>query len=138
MTTDQRLFLNTAVRVAATRTGLDYYTDADGATHPDITAADYDTQRAYTAQLRALILATPDRFDALTVINATAATDTGALVSTGYDAGEFVDAVAANARKVNPLDPSNLPTVATWLFVGALVLGVSYIALNSSKSKLPV
>ena len=132
MTAAQRNALNNAVILAANQTGVPYWQAADGVMHagPQLS---YDASRAYLQALRAIILASPADYAPETIASASSDSDPGPLQNyTVADAAvDFVDAAAAEARKINPLDSQNIPSVGKAILTAAVIIGIAYIVVKN-------
>ena len=134
MTPAHQLNLDSAIRLAASATGLNTYRGSDGHEYADLTSADYAAQDAYLQKLKSIILANPGEFAAETVVTANTVTDPGPLqnYTVGDAVGDTVDSIAATAQAINPLSTANIATVGKIIVGVAVFLGVVYIIANSS------
>lgn len=88
MTTEERLNLNSAISLAASQTGLTTYMVGD-VKRANLENVPYETENAYLAALKNIILSYPARFDAMTVNNAKA-TNVSAYALQEYSVGDAV------------------------------------------------
>lgn len=135
MTDTQQMNLDSAVRLAASRAGLNTYTDASGHSLVDLTSASYDQSRNYLVQLKTIIETYPDRFATQTVAAANTATDAGPLqdYTLSDAAGTIADSVAQTAQTINPFSTTNI----YWLFAAAFALLVLFVFLKTPRGKAP-
>ncbi len=116
--------LKTAAKNAAAAAGV------TGVAPADFTL---EQRQAYNQQLISQILSYPNSFSPETVnIANTTNTDYG-WRGNHFDSAldTFINAAADNARKINPLDPSNIKTVGMWLLVAGVVLAAFWIFLKT-------
>jgi len=123
--------VDTATRLIAGRLGF-YSNSGAGFSHGDLQPAQ---QIALTNALADYILANPALFDtgAADLTNPVRSADLAKneqLDSTGGALSTFLDESLRSARAANPFDALNLPTVAKWLFFGALALGALWLFLR--------